>query len=86
MDHRDAWNAGSVAGDTDNLLSAIEEFRAPLVLVSPEVGLSVVPATRSGRRFADELGFLNQRLAAACDHVVLVVAGLAVWIKPREEP
>ena len=56
---------------------------SPLALVSPEVGLTVVPATEAGRRFADALGELNQRLAAACDRVVLVVAGVAVPIKPE---
>ena len=35
----------------------------------------MVPETAAGRRFADELGSLNQRLAALCDRVVLVVAG-----------
>jgi adenosylcobinamide kinase/adenosylcobinamide-phosphate guanylyltransferase len=41
----------------------------------------VVPATSSGRRFTDELGVLNQRLAALCDCVVLVVAGHPVTVK-----
>jgi adenosylcobinamide kinase/adenosylcobinamide-phosphate guanylyltransferase len=81
MDRRDAWNSGSVTDDVDDLAEAVAEFRGPLVLVSPEVGLSVVPGTESGRRFADELGGLNQRLAALCECVVLVVAGLPVTIK-----
>ncbi len=51
------------------------------MLVSPEVGLTVVPETVAGRRFADELGALNQRLAALCDRVVLVVAGQPVTVK-----
>jgi adenosylcobinamide kinase/adenosylcobinamide-phosphate guanylyltransferase len=51
-------------------------------LVSPEVGLTIVPATASGRRFADELGGLNQRLGRLCERVVLVVAGQPVPIKP----
>ncbi|WP_197514318.1 bifunctional adenosylcobinamide kinase/adenosylcobinamide-phosphate guanylyltransferase, partial [Mycobacterium sp. E342] len=62
--------------------AAVGAFHSTLVLVSPEVGLTVVPATASGRRFADELGALNQRLAELCDRVVLVVAGQAVPIKP----
>lgn len=81
---RCGWDDGSVAGDVDELLSAVAEFSAPLVLVSPEVGLTVVPATASGRRFADELGTLNQRLAQCCEQVVLVVAGLPVWVKATE--
>lgn len=87
MDRRNAWTGGSVAADTDDLIDAIGRFGSPLALVSPEVGLTVVPETESGRRFADELGSLNQRLAALCDHVVLVVAGQPVPLKrpPIEE-
>ena len=81
MDLLGSWEGGSVAGPVGDLLAAVGDFGAPLVLVSPEVGLTVVPATASGRRFADELGSLNQRLAAVCDHVVLVVAGQALEIK-----
>ncbi|ETB32698.1 hypothetical protein O977_11035, partial [Mycobacterium avium subsp. paratuberculosis 10-5975] len=65
----------------DDVLAAVAEFAGALVLVSPEVGLTVVPATASARRFADELGSLNQRLARLCDRVVLVVAGQPVPIK-----
>ncbi|MDI3313754.1 MAG: bifunctional adenosylcobinamide kinase/adenosylcobinamide-phosphate guanylyltransferase [Mycobacterium sp.] len=82
LDRHHAWDAGSVVVDIEELVAAVREFQAPLVLVSPEVGLSVVPGTASGRRFADELGMLNQRLAALCDRVVLVVAGQPVQIKP----
>jgi len=84
MDRRAAWTGGSVAAEIDDLAGAVAAFDAPLALVSPEVGLTVVPATASGRRFADELGTLNQRLAAVCDRVVLVVAGQPMTIKePR---
>ena len=51
-------------------------------LASAGCRVTVVPATASGRRFADELGSLNQRVAALCDRVVLVVAGQPVSIKP----
>lgn len=82
LDRRDAWRSGSVTADVDDLVDAVAAFRGPLVLVSPEVGLTVVPATDAGRRFADELGSLNQRLARRCERVVLVVAGQPVPIKP----
>jgi adenosylcobinamide kinase/adenosylcobinamide-phosphate guanylyltransferase len=81
MDRRGAWTGGPVGADADDLLDAVRSFGAPLALVSPEVGLTVVPHTESGRRFADELGALNQRLAALCDRVVLVVAGQPVTVK-----
>lgn len=81
MDKRSAWTGGSVSADVDGLLDAVSAFSAPLALVSPEVGLTVVPPTEAGRRFADELGGLNQRLAAVCDRVVLVIAGQPVTVK-----
>jgi nicotinate-nucleotide--dimethylbenzimidazole phosphoribosyltransferase len=56
-----------------------------LVLVSPEVGLSVVPATTAGRVFADGIGEVNQAVAAECDAVALVVAGQPTWLKSGPE-
>ena len=81
MDRRAAWTGGAVSRDVDDLVAAVGAFRGPLALVSPEVGLAVVPATESGRRFADELGVVNQRLAAQCERVVLVVAGQPLTVK-----
>ena len=63
--------------------AAMTRCRARLVLVSPEVGLSVIPATAAGRDFADALGLLNRAVAAVCDVVVLVIAGNAVPVKGR---
>jgi adenosylcobinamide kinase/adenosylcobinamide-phosphate guanylyltransferase len=82
LDRHQAWENGSVAAPVADMIAAVSAFGSTLVLVSPEVGLTVVPATASGRRFADELGILNQRIAALCDQVVLVVAGQGVPIKP----
>lgn len=81
MDRHAAWTGGSVAAEVDDLCRAVQQFTGPLVLVSPEVGLTVVPATPAGRLFADELGTLNQRLAALCDRVVLVIAGQPLAVK-----
>jgi adenosylcobinamide kinase/adenosylcobinamide-phosphate guanylyltransferase len=81
MDRCGAWTGGSVRSATDALVAAVAGFTAPLALVSPEVGLTVVPATPGGRRFADELGSLNQRLADVCERVVLIVAGQPIIVK-----
>lgn len=64
------------------LVAAVEDCRVELVLVSAEVGLGVVPATRSGRLFRDELGALNAALADRCTDVVLLVAGQPLRLKP----
>ncbi|MGW0433811.1 bifunctional adenosylcobinamide kinase/adenosylcobinamide-phosphate guanylyltransferase [Micromonospora sp. NPDC003197] len=67
----------------DELATAIRGCAAQLVLVSPEVGLSLVPTTPVGRAFADALGATNQAVADACDSVVLVVAGQPSRLKPE---
>ncbi|MEU2040622.1 bifunctional adenosylcobinamide kinase/adenosylcobinamide-phosphate guanylyltransferase [Nocardia niwae] len=83
IDARDAWDAprGTVSPDTDALVAAVAAYSGDLVIVSPEVGMGVIPATRSGRLFRDEIGTLNQRLAQVCDEAFLVVAGLPVRLK-----
>ena len=82
LDQTGGWErpdgARSADPACDDLIDAVGRCSARLLLVSPEVGWGVVPATRAGRVFADAQGQLNQRLAAACDNVVLVVAGLAL--------
>jgi len=60
----------------DRLVAAVANALGRLVVVSNEVGDGVVPATESGRRFRDELGTLNARLAAVCDEVWKVTAGI----------
>ncbi|MEV8220854.1 nicotinate-nucleotide--dimethylbenzimidazole phosphoribosyltransferase [Dietzia maris] len=77
MDATLGWTDGgaAVAADLDALVTAVAEHSGTLVLVSPEVGLGVVPDTLSGRVFADVIGSLNRRLAGVCDSAVLVVAG-----------
>ena len=55
----------------DGLADAVRACAARLVLVSPEVGLSLVPPTPVGRAFTDALGTTNQALAGACDGVAL---------------
>ncbi|MFQ5507871.1 MAG: bifunctional adenosylcobinamide kinase/adenosylcobinamide-phosphate guanylyltransferase [Leptospirillia bacterium] len=53
-----------------------------LIVVSDEVGGGIIPVDPLSRRFRDLMGELNQNLAAACDRVVLVTAGLPLELKP----
>lgn len=73
--------ADAYADSIAELAAAIRDCAARLVLVSSEVGLAMVPLTQLGRAFADTLGATNQAVAAACDAVVLVVAGQPAWLK-----
>ena len=65
----------------DGFLEAAGGLRTPLILVSDEVGLGVVPEAASGRRFRDLLGLVNQRAASAAEEAHLCVAGVGVRIK-----
>jgi adenosylcobinamide kinase / adenosylcobinamide-phosphate guanylyltransferase len=66
----------------EGLAACVARSGCDVTLVSNEVGEGVHPSTEDGRRFRDALGAVNQRLAAACDRVVLMVAGLPLVIKP----
>ena len=65
-------------------LKFIDELRAargPVVLVSNEVGLGLVPMSELGRRFRDEQGLLNQAVAHVCEQVTFMAAGLTISLK-----
>ncbi|RJP64375.1 MAG: bifunctional adenosylcobinamide kinase/adenosylcobinamide-phosphate guanylyltransferase [Comamonadaceae bacterium] len=66
------------------LCRAIEQATGPVVLVGNEIGLGVIPMGRETRDFVDALGGLNQAVAAACERVTLMVAGLPLHLKDRE--
>lgn len=65
----------------DRLAQALAKAAAPVVLVANEVGSGIVPDNALARRFRDLQGSLNQRIAALADQVVLVVAGLPLFMK-----
>ena len=67
--------------ETDSLLRALADLKAPIVLVANEVGLGIVPDNALARAFRDAAGRLNPRIAARADRVVFVAAGLPLVLK-----
>lgn len=81
LDELDVWNEiredwePKVIARVEDAVEAWRISKATLVAVTNEVGMGVVPGHRSGRLFRDLLGTVNQKFAAECDEVLLVVAG-----------
>jgi adenosylcobinamide kinase/adenosylcobinamide-phosphate guanylyltransferase len=67
------------------LVRFLDVSRYPIVFVSNEVGLGLVPETPLGRAFRDAQGRLNQIIAAAVPNVVFIAAGLPLWLKRPQE-
>ena len=63
------------------LINIVNSFSAPLFIVSPEVGLTIVSANKVGRQYSDILGEINQQLAKVCHNVILIIAGQPVILK-----
>ncbi len=72
---------GNVAEETAALLAALMTSPYPVVVVTNEVGWSIVPENALARRFRDDQGRVNQALAAQADLVLAVVAGLPLVLK-----
>jgi adenosylcobinamide kinase / adenosylcobinamide-phosphate guanylyltransferase len=65
------------------LCHALREAAGPVLLVSNEIGLGLAPLGRETRQFVDALGVLHQRVAAVCERVTLMVAGIEMAVKRR---
>lgn len=76
--HPEIKDLDSWAADLESALTLSE---CPVIIVSNEVGTGIVPENKLARQFRDMAGFLNQRIAACCDQVIWMAAGIPVKIK-----
>lgn len=70
-----------IAKEVPAFLETLPHLPGHILLVSNEVGTGIVPDNALARQFRDEQGMLNQRVAALCERVTLVVAGLPLELK-----
>ena len=76
-----ALGEAAVIAAGEDLCAAIAAAPGPVVLVGNEIGLGVIPMGREVRAFVDALGRLNQQVAASCQRVTLMAAGLPLTLK-----
>jgi adenosylcobinamide kinase / adenosylcobinamide-phosphate guanylyltransferase len=76
-----AFEQFDLPAETERLSKAVPSLDGPVIFVSNEIGLGLVPETQLGRSFRDAQGRLNQALAQACDKVTFIAAGLPVYLK-----
>lgn len=92
VDSLTSWLSNLVGAERDPEIEArrLTRFlgvaKYPIVLVSNEVGLGLVPETPLGRAFRDAQGRLNQIVATAVPNVVFIAAGLPLWLKHQSVP
>jgi len=71
---------------TDEMLRSLDDHRMPVVFVSNELGLGLVPETPLGRSFRDAMGRMNMAVAERADRVIFMAAGLPLLMKDRPAP
>lgn len=83
------WPPGAESADDigwrrerDDFIDALKAHPTEVIIVTNEVGTGIVPNNAASRVFRDEQGWLNQAVAAVCDEVFLVTAGLPLCLKP----
>ena len=87
MDCLTLWLSNLMAADKEidqealRLIETLQNLNVPVVMVSNEVGLGIVPDNKLARDFRDHAGLLNQQVAAMADRVVFIAAGLPLTLK-----
>jgi len=71
--------------EVSKLLKCIKSLQGEVIFVSNEVGMGIIPMGELTRQFVDESGRLHQQLAQIVDQVVLMVAGLPLFVKSQNE-
>ncbi|MDA7428004.1 bifunctional adenosylcobinamide kinase/adenosylcobinamide-phosphate guanylyltransferase [Primorskyibacter aestuariivivens] len=86
------WLTNLMLGGADwraegqRLVDALPAQRAPVVFVTNEVGMGIVPENKLAREFRDAAGWLNQTVAGVCDELWLCVSGYPIQVKPGASP
>lgn len=75
------YQSKDIGNHTTNLIESLKNSTIPIVMVTNEVGLGIVPESKDGRDFRDLLGWINQKIAKIADKVIFMVSGIPMVIK-----
>lgn len=78
------YSSGSVKQYISELRATLTGLDIPVIMVSNEVGLGIVPAAPETRGFRDHAGKMNQDMASICQRVIFIVAGIPMYLKGEE--
>ena len=67
----------------DLFIKSLENATSHVIIISNESGWGIIPTNQLSRQFIERMGFLNQRIAAISDEVILIAAGLPLWVKGK---
>jgi len=81
MDNTLQENLAVMAEQQKMLLAFLKDAKCHVIIVTGEVGCGLIGETQLQRRYADQLGKLNQKVAALSDQVYLLTAGLKQQLK-----
>jgi len=79
--HRFPENLEDIENQINKFIEALSHSMTPIIIITNEVGLGILPDNKLACRYADELGKLNQRMAAISDEVVMLISGIPQWVK-----
>jgi len=79
--HYFSSDLGKIESQLNKFIRAVAYSKTSIIIVTNEIGLGVMPDNALARRYADELGYLNQRLVAISDDVIFLVSGIPQSIK-----
>ena len=66
-----------------DFIEGIKNVKSNIIMITNEVGSGVIPDNPLSRKFVDQLGFLNQEIAALSDEVIVMTVGIPQWIKSK---
>jgi len=81
LTHRFGDSLDDIENQIEEFLKVLSHAATNIIIITNEIGLGVMPDNALARRYTDELGCLNQRMASISDEVIMMISGIPQWVK-----